>query len=163
MTNKFRVGLGHRLPMLCTTMQNQSKHVYFQPRQQLHLCLWFVYVRCVKDVNFNKHLLHLFPKKLEYTFLGGTRKNEICWASQGSKYFHQKQVDSGEEQREFKPQHLSVPKQHPTLIVVYFFISVTVIMYSLSIHMPHFSSTPVYITLFGIPETRILQSPSDFK
>ena len=25
----------------------------------------------LKDVNFNKHLLHLFPKKLEYTFFLG--------------------------------------------------------------------------------------------
>ena len=29
----------------------------------------------VKDVNFNKHLLHLFPKKLEYTFFWDTRYN----------------------------------------------------------------------------------------
>ena len=26
----------------------------------------------LKDVNFNKRLLHLFPKKLEYTFFFGT-------------------------------------------------------------------------------------------
>ena len=27
----------------------------------------------VKDVNFNEHLLHLFPKKLEYIFFWDTR------------------------------------------------------------------------------------------
>ena len=33
----------------------------------------FVHYVVLIDVNFNKHLLHLFPKKLEYTFWGDTR------------------------------------------------------------------------------------------
>ena len=31
----------------------------------------------VKDVDFNRHLFHFFPKKLEYTFFGDSQTSVI--------------------------------------------------------------------------------------
>ena len=45
-----------------------------------------MHLHSVKDVNFSKHLLHLFPKKLEYTFcLGHPVSTKIFRFSNGMK------------------------------------------------------------------------------
>ena len=50
----------------------KHRDVAFRSFFKFDLALQQIYLRMpgVKDVNFDKHLLHLFPKKLEYTFLG---------------------------------------------------------------------------------------------
>ena len=40
----------------------------------------------VKDVNFNTHLLHLFPKKLEYTFFFWDTRYNIPLEPHASEY-----------------------------------------------------------------------------